>query len=152
MTKTFTLLVLTLTFSVNHAFQFMSNWKIPTHNPYEDAAKDKFGDKSKFKIRIWVRCPCSMPLKQLSWLTHRSTYHCFKQSSLWLLALHQVWVARLHWLCFDLETTMSSARSESTYFEAAMDVMHRHSANSSCSFFLLIQSRQDGSRCGVRWL
>ena len=28
------------------AFQFMKNWKMPTHDPYADAVKEKFGDKS----------------------------------------------------------------------------------------------------------
>jgi hypothetical protein len=29
-------------------FQFMKNWKMPTYDPYEEAVKEKFGDKSTF--------------------------------------------------------------------------------------------------------
>ena len=30
-------------------FQFMSKWKMPTYDPYEEAVKEKFGDKSMVK-------------------------------------------------------------------------------------------------------
>jgi len=29
------------------AFQFMSNWKLPTHDPNQEKTQEKFGDKSK---------------------------------------------------------------------------------------------------------
>jgi len=32
-------------------FQFMSKWKMPVHDPHEDAVKDKFGDKSKLSFK-----------------------------------------------------------------------------------------------------
>ena len=34
-------------------FQFMSKWKLPTHDPNAEKVRDKFGDKSEFVgIRI----------------------------------------------------------------------------------------------------
>lgn len=30
-------------------FQFMKNWKMPVHDPYDEAVKAKFGDKSELK-------------------------------------------------------------------------------------------------------
>lgn len=35
-----------LALSTCHGFQFMKNWKMPTYDPYEEAVKEKFGDKS----------------------------------------------------------------------------------------------------------
>jgi hypothetical protein len=31
------------------AFQFMSNWKMPTYDPLEEETNAKFGDKSRFR-------------------------------------------------------------------------------------------------------
>jgi hypothetical protein len=49
------LFLLTVCLSSTGAFQFMKNWKMPVHDPYEEAVKDKFGDKSKCKNqRVFV--------------------------------------------------------------------------------------------------
>ena len=32
------------------AFQFMKNWKMPVHDPHEQAVKERFGDKSKWAL------------------------------------------------------------------------------------------------------
>ena len=42
------LLALSLLLQYVGAFQFMKNWKMPVHDPYDEAVKAKFGDKSKF--------------------------------------------------------------------------------------------------------
>ena len=31
-------------------FQFMSKWKMPTHDPNKDIIDEKFGDKSKLTV------------------------------------------------------------------------------------------------------
>jgi len=41
------LFVLALGLNVGHAFQFMKGWKMPTYDPYEEAVKERFADKSK---------------------------------------------------------------------------------------------------------
>ena len=48
--KTFALisLVASLATTCTHAFQFMKDWKVPVHDPHEQAVKERFGDKSTY--------------------------------------------------------------------------------------------------------
>ena len=41
------LVVLTTTPMGVSSFQFMKNWKMPTHDPHQEAIEERFGDKSK---------------------------------------------------------------------------------------------------------
>jgi hypothetical protein len=41
-------LLVLLALNGSYGFQFMKSWKMPTYDPYEEAVKEKFGDKSAF--------------------------------------------------------------------------------------------------------
>jgi hypothetical protein len=47
-----------------HGFQFMSKWKMPTHDPNQEKIKERFGDKSECTIvnmleKVFCRVACS---------------------------------------------------------------------------------------------
>jgi hypothetical protein len=45
------LLTLLAAASTCHGFQFMKNWKMPTHDPHQEAVQERFGDKSEYRER-----------------------------------------------------------------------------------------------------
>ena len=49
--KLLPLLLLSVCCSVGDGFQFMKNWKMPVIDPYEEAVKERFGDKSTLQKR-----------------------------------------------------------------------------------------------------
>jgi hypothetical protein len=63
LTGRFRPLLVILALNGSYGFQFMKNWKMPTYDPYEEAVKEKFGDKSEFSsvpvrwlLRCWIPC------------------------------------------------------------------------------------------------
>ena len=57
------LLVVVALANPSNAFQFMSKWKVPTHDPNREKIQEKFGDKSKLScvgIYMCVRITCAM--------------------------------------------------------------------------------------------
>lgn len=48
--KSLSLLILTLCLVQTTSFQFMSKWKLPTHDPNEAKIQEKFGDKSESTV------------------------------------------------------------------------------------------------------
>ena len=45
-TTTMKILLVSLLLPLVHSFQFMKGWKLPTHDPHQEAVSQKFGDKS----------------------------------------------------------------------------------------------------------
>jgi hypothetical protein len=45
--KVFAILLVALAAAPSDGFQFMSKWKMPTHDPHQEQVEQKFGDKSK---------------------------------------------------------------------------------------------------------
>jgi protochlorophyllide reductase len=69
--KTF-LLLTTLVLPASHAFQFMKGWKMPTYDPYEEAVKEKFGDK---KLVVLTGCSSGLGRKTALALLGTGEYH-----------------------------------------------------------------------------
>ncbi|EEC47644.1 predicted protein [Phaeodactylum tricornutum CCAP 1055/1] len=66
------LFLLTVCLSSTGAFQFMKNWKMPVHDPYEEAVKDKFGDK---KLAILTGASSGLGRKTAMALLRTGEYH-----------------------------------------------------------------------------
>jgi hypothetical protein len=64
------LLLVILALNVSHGFQFMKNWKMPTYDPYEEATKEKFGDKSAFDSAFAGLCDIVLDYDLLTLLMH----------------------------------------------------------------------------------
>ena len=131
------LLFTTLVLPASNAFQFMKGWKMPTYDPYEEAVKDKFGDKSEYSFMLALNASSIDGRLNRSCLTLVSFLSFLKwQSWLSLLGAHLAWVARRHWRFLERESIMLSVQFESELKSSIQSISvkiinlpSRHSAN-----------------------